>query len=247
MKNLLGRLMGRSFDDLKAIAAAWQIPLSHPQSQRRGDHPLPGDGRKDQHPRHLGNARRRAARLSGLAAGAASIMAFMDELPALLNRPAEEVEALLASLAGLGLVDVEEALVRGNRLVSAGDNLYAWGLRSQAPVSRRRVVSMSGEMSRALGAVLGENNGAAPFEEPLAALLERHRPAHAGEDRRPLAHPRPALYAARRADRGAGDPAGGARDPRAHGPRSGGRSPPPVRLSAEPGRAGRKPRGAGRV
>jgi hypothetical protein len=27
VKNLLGRLMGRSFEDLKAIAAAWQIPL----------------------------------------------------------------------------------------------------------------------------------------------------------------------------------------------------------------------------
>src|SRR5258708_1401531 len=27
VKNLLGRLMGRSFDDLKTIAATWQIPL----------------------------------------------------------------------------------------------------------------------------------------------------------------------------------------------------------------------------
>jgi hypothetical protein len=166
--------MGRSFEDLKAIAAAWQIPLPQPNHNDTAITLYREMAEKT-------NTRAIWETLTGEQRAflawlleQRSIMAFVDELPAALDRPAEEVERLLGSLAALGLVDVEEAAVRGNRLVSAGDNLYAWGLRSQVPITRRRVVSMSGELSRTLGAVVGENTGTAPFEEPLAALLEHH-------------------------------------------------------------------------
>lgn len=174
MKNLLGRLMGRSFEDLKAIAAAWQIPLPQPNHNDAAI-TLYREMAEKTNTRAIWetlNMEQRAF-LAWLLEQR-SIMAFMDELPALLDRPAEEVEGLLGSLTALGLVDVEEASVRGNRLVSAGDNLYAWGLRSQVPITRRRVVSMSGELSRALSGVVSENTGAAPFEEALTGLLERH-------------------------------------------------------------------------
>lgn len=176
MKNLLGRLMGRSFEDLKAIAAAWQIPL--PQLNHNDAAITLYREMAEKTPTRAIWETLTVEQRAFLAwlLEQRSIMAFVDDLPGQLDRPAEEVEGLLASLAALGLVDVEEASVRGNRLVSAGDNLYAWGLRSQVPITRRRVVSMSGELSRTLGAVVGENNGAAPFEEPLAVLLERHDP-----------------------------------------------------------------------
>ncbi len=174
MKNLLGRLMGRSFEDLKAIAAAWQIPL--PQlNHNDAAITLYREMAEKTNTRAIWETLtvEQRAFLAWLLEQR-SIMAFVDDLPALLDRPADEVDRLLFSLAVLALVDVEEASVRGNRLVSAGDNLYAWGLRSQVPITRRRVVSMSGELSRTLGAVVGENNGTAPFDDLLPVLLERH-------------------------------------------------------------------------
>ena len=174
MKNLLGRLMGRSFEDLKAIAAAWQIPLSQ-LNHNDAAITLYREMAEKSTTRAIWETLtvEQRAFLAWLL-DQRSIMAFVDDLPTALDRPAEDIDRLLSSLAGLGLVDVEEASVRGNRLVSAGDNLYAWGLRSQVPITRRRVVSMSGELSRTLGAVVNENSGSAPFEEPLTALLERH-------------------------------------------------------------------------
>ena len=176
MKNLLGRLMGRSFDELKAIAAAWQIPLAdlnhndaaiacyremmEKTNVRAVWETLDSEERAFLH--WLLEQRNN--------------LALVDDLPAQLGRSAEQVEDLLQRLGALGLTDVEEALVRGSRVVSAGDNLYAWGMRSQTPAVKRRVVSMAGEMSRVLAVVHAELLGSEPFDEALAVLLDRLDP-----------------------------------------------------------------------
>jgi len=176
VKNLLGRLMGRSFDELKSIATAWHIPiidLNHNDAAiaiyremaektnvRAVWETLDSEERAFLH--WLLEQRNQ--------------MALVDELPTLLTRPAGEVDALLARLSTLGVSDVEEAMVRGSRVVSAGDNLYAWGMRNQVPAVKRHVVSMSGEISRVLAAVHGEMIGGEPFDEALAVLLDRLDP-----------------------------------------------------------------------
>src|SRR5438105_2765029 len=128
VKNLLGRLMGRPLDELKAMAAAWQITAA-PSSQNDLAILLYRELPEKTNVRAIWEtlaAEQRA--FLGWLLEQRSILAFTDELPAQLNRPPAEVEALLAGVSALGFVDVEEAAVRGNRLVSAGDNLYAWGL-----------------------------------------------------------------------------------------------------------------------
>ncbi|HEX8229567.1 MAG TPA: helicase-associated domain-containing protein [Chloroflexia bacterium] len=104
-----------------------------------------------------------------------NMLALADELPAQLDRPPEEVEALLGRVRRAGLIDVDEALVRGSRVVSSGDNLYAWATRTQPEATRRRVVSISTEGAKVLREVIDEARQYAtttPFEESFAALLD---------------------------------------------------------------------------
>ncbi len=173
MKNLLGRLMGRSYDELTAIATAWHIPTS---DLNHNDAAIAIYREMTEKP----NARAIWETLDAEAHAflhwlldQRNALALVDDLPAALGQPAEAVETLLARLAALGLLDVEEALVRGARVVSAGDNLYAWGMRNQTPATKRRVASISGEVSRVLTAICGEMIGGEPFAEPLAVLLDR--------------------------------------------------------------------------
>ena len=173
MKNLLGRLMGRSYDELTTIATAWHIPIT---DLNHNDAAIAIYREMAEKP----NARAIWETLDGEARpflqwllDQRNALALVDDLPTALGQPAEAVEALLARLAALGLLDVEEALVRGSRVVSAGDNLYAWGMRNQTPAAKRRVASISGEISRVLTAIGGEMTGSEPFAEPLAVLLDR--------------------------------------------------------------------------
>jgi len=68
-------------------------------------------------------------------------------------------------------VDVDEVLVRGSRVVSSGDNLYAWASRSQTEATRRKVVSVAAEAAKLLREVIEESKRPPPFEEPFSVLL----------------------------------------------------------------------------
>ena len=138
MKNLLGRLMGRSFDELKSIATSWHIPITD-LNHNDAAIAIYREMTEKTNVRAVWetlNTEERA--FLGWLLEQRNQMALVDDLPAQLNRPAETVESLLGGLSGLGLLDVEEALVRGSRVVSAGDNLYAWGMRNQTPAVKRR-------------------------------------------------------------------------------------------------------------
>ncbi len=100
-----------------------------------------------------------------------NMLALVDDLPGLLDRPPEEVTALLERVRRIGLVDVDEVMVRGSRVVSSGDNLYAWAARNQPEATPRRVVSVATEAAKVLRDVLEESKRPAPFEEPFPSLL----------------------------------------------------------------------------
>src|SRR3954451_18797564 len=140
--------MGRSFDELKAIATTWHIAIA---DLNHNDMAIAiyREMMEKTNVRAIWetlDAEERAF-LQWLL-DQRNQMAMVDELPMHLNQSSEQVETLLARVSARGMCDVEEALVRGSRVVSAGDNLYAWGLRNQTPAVKRRVVSMSGELSR---------------------------------------------------------------------------------------------------
>src|SRR3954454_8751283 len=103
--------------------------------------------------------------------GQRNMLALAEDLPAHLNRPVEEVAPLLERTRLLGLIDVDEALVRGTRVVSSGDNLYAWGARNQPEAVRRRVVSISAEAGKVFRALIDESKRPAPVDESLTTLL----------------------------------------------------------------------------
>ncbi len=177
MKNLLGRLMSRPFDELRVIAATWgtltrdpnpsqndlAIAVYHTMMDRSAVRGVWESISPEEH-----------AFMSWLLAQR-SMLALADELPAQLDRPPEEVELLLERVRRAGLVDVDEALVRGSRVVSSGDNLYAWASRTQPEATRKRVASISTEASKVLHEVISEARQyaeAAPFDESFATLLE---------------------------------------------------------------------------
>src|SRR5690348_15444615 len=115
--------MGRSFDELKAVAIAWHIPVG---DLNHNDMAIAiyREMMEKTNMRALWetlDAEQRAF-LQWLLAQR-NHMAMVDELPGLLNQTSEQVETLLARVGAHGLCDLEEALVRGTRIVSAGDNL----------------------------------------------------------------------------------------------------------------------------
>ena len=105
--------------------------------------------------------------------GQRNMLAVVDDLPGLIDRPPEEVGALLERVRRAGLVDVDEVMVRGSRVVSSGDNLYAWASRNQPEAVQRRVVSMATEIAKILRDLMEESKRPAPFDEPFPALLDR--------------------------------------------------------------------------
>ena len=100
-----------------------------------------------------------------------NMLALVDDLPGLLDRPPEEVTPLLERVRRIGLVDVDEVMVRGSRVVSSGDNLYAWASRNQPEAVPRRVVSIATESAKVLRDVIEESKRPAPFEEPFPSLM----------------------------------------------------------------------------
>jgi hypothetical protein len=100
-----------------------------------------------------------------------NMLALVDDLPGLLDRPPDEVTPLLERVRRIGLVDVDEVMVRGSRVVSSGDNLYAWAARNQPEAVPRRVVSIATEAAKVLREVIEESKRPAPFEEPFPSLM----------------------------------------------------------------------------
>jgi hypothetical protein len=166
--------MSRPFEELKVIAAAW------------------GTINRDQNPTHNDLAiavyhtmvERSSARsiwenlepetraFLGWLLNQRNMLSLVDDLPAQFGRPEEEVTPIVDWTRRLGLVDVDEVMVRGTRVVSSGDNLYAWAPKNQAEATKRRVVSIAAEEAKVLREIIDESKRPPPFEEPFAALLE---------------------------------------------------------------------------
>lgn len=177
MKNLLGRLMSRPFDELRVIAAIWGT-LTREPNPAQNDLAIAVYHTMVERSAVRGvwesiSPEERA--FLGWLLAQRNMLALADELPALLDRPPDEVAALVERVRRAGLVDVDEALVRGSRVVSSGDNLYAWASKTQPEATRRRVVSISTEAAKVLHEIIAEAKQyaeVAPFDEPFAALLE---------------------------------------------------------------------------
>ncbi len=179
MKNLLGRLMSRPFDELKTIAAAWGT-LTRDPDPTQNDLAIAVYHTMVDRSAMRGvweNLDPQARSFLTWLLNQRNMLALMDQLPALFapegNPSPEEVAALVERVRRVGLVDVDEVLVRGSRVVSSGDNLYAWATRNQPEPTRRRVVSVSAEAARVLRQVLEENQRPVPFDESFAELMER--------------------------------------------------------------------------
>jgi hypothetical protein len=103
--------------------------------------------------------------------GQRNMMSILDDVPGHLSLEPDESMPLVERARRIGLVDVDEVLVRGSRVVSSGDNLYSWAPKSQVEAVRRRVVSISAEGAKVLREVIEESKRPAPTEEPFSALL----------------------------------------------------------------------------
>jgi hypothetical protein len=100
-----------------------------------------------------------------------NMMSILDDVPGHISQEPEVALALVEGLRWIGLVDVDEVLVRGSRVVSSGDNLYSWAPKNQAEAIRRRVVSISSEGAKVLRDVLEESKRPAPFDDGFSVLL----------------------------------------------------------------------------
>jgi Helicase conserved C-terminal domain len=179
LKNLLGRLMSRPLDELRSIAASWGT-LTRDASPSQNDlaiaayHTMvdPSAVRAIWENTEVEDR----AFLSWLI-NQRNMLTIVDDLPGLIDRPPDETSALLERLRRIGLVDVDEVMVRGSRVVSSGDNLYAWAARNNSEAVPRRVVSIATEAAKVLRDVIEESKRPAPFDEPFHALLENHEQA----------------------------------------------------------------------
>lgn len=179
MKNLLGRLMSRPLEELRAIAASWGT-LTRDANPSQNDLAIAA-----YHTMVDPSAVRAIWENTEIEDRAfliwlinqRNMLAIVDDLPGLIDRPLDETAALLERLRRIGLVDVDEVMVRGSRVVSSGDNLYAWAARNNSEAIPRRVVSIATEAAKVLRDIIEESKRPAPFEEPFHALLESHEQA----------------------------------------------------------------------
>ncbi|MFL5734337.1 MAG: helicase-associated domain-containing protein [Chloroflexia bacterium] len=174
MKNLLGRLMSRPFDELKAISNAWGA-LTRDPNPSQNDLAIAVYHAMVEPSAARGVWEVMDPEMRSFVVwllGQRNMLALAEDLPAHLNRPVEEVAPLLERTRLIGILDVDEALVRGTRVVSSGDNLYAWGARNQPEAVRKRVVSISAEAGKVITAIIEESKRPAPFEDSFASLLQ---------------------------------------------------------------------------
>ncbi len=174
MKNLLGRLMSRPLDELKTIASVWGALTRDPNPSQNdlaiASYHAMVDPSSMRGVWESLDPEMRTFILWLL--DQRNMLSLADDLPAHLSRPQEEIAPLLERIRLIGLIDVDEALVRGTRVVSSGDNLYAWGARSQTEAVKRKVVSLSSEAGKVLHAIIDESKRPAPFEDSFTSLLQ---------------------------------------------------------------------------
>lgn len=173
MKNLLGRLMSRPFDELKVISITWGT-LTRDPNPTQNDLAVAAYHTMVDPSAVRGvweNLDPEARAFIVWLLNQRNMLALVDELSANLDRPPEEVGTLLERSRRAGVVDVDEVLVRGSRVVSSGDNLYAWAARNQPEAVRRRVVSIATELAKVLREVIEEAKQPALFEESFADLI----------------------------------------------------------------------------
>ncbi len=165
--------MSRPFDELKAIASTWGTLTRDPNPTQNDLAIAAYHTMVDRSAVRAvwGNLEPDARSFVGWLLDQRNMLALVDDLPALLDTPPDEAAALLERSRRLGLVDVDEVLVRGSRVVSSGDNLYAWASRSQTEAVRRKVVSVAAEAAKLLQEVIEESKRPPPFEEPFSVLL----------------------------------------------------------------------------
>ncbi len=173
MKNLLGRLMSRPLDELRAISTTWGT-LTRDANPTQNDlaiavyHTMVDPSAMRGIWENLDIEEQ--AFVSWLL-NQRNMLALVDDLPGLLDRPPDEVAPLLERVRRTGLVDVDEVMVRGSRVVSSGDNLYAWASRNQPEATPRRVVSIATEAAKVLRDIIDESKRPPPFDEPFPSLL----------------------------------------------------------------------------
>lgn len=174
MKNLLGRLMSRPFAELKVIAATWGTITKDPDPTQNELAIAVFHTMVDRSAMRgvWENLDPEARAFIDWLLHQRNMLAIVDDLPAHLERPADEVAPLIERVRCIGLVDVDGVMVRGSRVVSSGDNLYAWATKSQVEAVRRKVVSIAVEATRVVVSVMEESKKSPPFEESFAALLE---------------------------------------------------------------------------
>jgi hypothetical protein len=167
--------MSRPFDELKTIAATWATLTRDPNPPQNDLAIAVYHTMVDRSAMRAvwENLDPEARAFIVWLLGQRNMLALVDDLPGHLNQPPEEVTPLLERTRRAGLVDVDEVLVRGSRVVSSGDNLYAWAGKNQTEAVRRRVVSIAAEAARVLREILEESKSPTPFEESFSALLNR--------------------------------------------------------------------------
>ena len=165
--------MSRPFDELKAIANTWGTLTRDPNPTQNDLAIAAYHTMVDRSAVRgvWGNIEPESRAFVSWLLDQRNMLALVDDLPALLASPPDETAALLEHNRRIGLVDVDEVLVRGSRVVSSGDNLYAWASRSQTEATRRKVVSVAAEAAKLLREVIEESKRPPPFEEPFSVLL----------------------------------------------------------------------------
>jgi hypothetical protein len=165
--------MSRPFDELKAIANTWGTLTRDPNPTQNDLAIAAYHTMVDRSAVRAvwGNLEPESRAFMSWLLDQRNMLALVDDLPALLDSPPDETTALLERNRRIGLVDVDEVLVRGSRVVSSGDNLYAWASRSQTEATRRKVVSVAAEAAKLLREVIEESKRPPPFEEPFSVLL----------------------------------------------------------------------------
>ncbi|MEO6457339.1 MAG: hypothetical protein ABIO92_03550, partial [Chloroflexia bacterium] len=113
MKNLLGRLMSRPFDELKAIANTWGTLTRDPNPTQNDLAIAAYHTMVDRSAVRAvwGNLEPESRAFVSWLLDQRNMLALVDDLPALLDTPPDESSALLERNRRIGLVDVDEVLV----------------------------------------------------------------------------------------------------------------------------------------
>ncbi len=170
LKNLLGRLMGRSYDELKKTATALQLPpFKGGQNElavllyRELMDEMAVKWVWDE----MSSAEHQFLHWLMEQRGMA---AFVDSIPLAMTLAPDEVERMLAHLSRLGVVDVEEVTTKGNR-VTATQYRFAYGA-NMGSGDERQAVSISNEVARVLKKLAQEITEPPRFDASISKLFD---------------------------------------------------------------------------